>query len=151
MPRRFAVTHQAAAGSGLVNLYDVEGGSRGGMFQLMVSCSSAPSDNASFVIVKKASDAGAGGTPLTPTKLDPISDASNMDPEGGSYSILPTAVAIGGEPAVLLQLGLHTRKTFRWFAKRGKELWTTAVAAEGLFTDVTGHSETVDLTMHWIE
>ena len=96
------------------------------LYDLLVGSEASPADNPFLWNVQRVTAAGTS-TAVVPQPLDPADAATEMD-AGENHSIEPTYTSA----AILLQIPLNQRATFRWVAAPGGELVAPATASNGL-------------------
>lgn len=132
-----SVGHVSAPGSSMrrFEIYDVMLGSEG-----------TPADNPFRWQLQRSSAAGTS-TSVTPTALDPA-DTAAVTTAGENHTIEPTYTA----GAILLDIPLNQRATFRWVAKDGCGLVIPATAAAGIgIKTPTASAVAVRSTIHFLE
>jgi hypothetical protein len=93
--------------------------------------------------VQRCTAAGTS-TAVVPQPLDPADATTEMD-AGENHTIEPTYTAA----AILLQIPLNQRATFRWVAAPGGELVAPATASNGLgIISPTGSAVVVSAQLH---
>ena len=95
------------------------------VYDLMVGSEATPADAAILWTIRRCTAAGTS-TGVTPQNLDPASAATEYD-AGENHTIEPTYTA----GAILLNIALNQRATFRWVAAPGGELVMPATASNG--------------------
>ena len=102
------------------------------VYDVMIGSEATPADAAILWTFRRCTAAGTS-TGVTPLALDPADAATESD-AGENHTIEPTYTA----GAILLNLPLNQRATFRWVAAPGGELITPATASNGfgIETDV---------------
>lgn len=95
------------------------------VYDFMCGSEATPADAAILWTVRRCSAAGTS-TSVTPQNLDPA-DATTEYDAGENHTIEPTLTAA----AILLNIPLNQRATFRWVAAPGGELVFPATAANG--------------------
>jgi hypothetical protein len=96
------------------------------VYDLIIGSAATPADNAWELQVKRYTAAGTS-TAVTPQALDP-GDPSATATAGVNHSGEPTYTA----NAILLDVSVNQRATFRWVAAPNGELVLPATAANGL-------------------
>lgn len=132
-----SVGHISAPGSSMrrVEIYDVMFGSEG-----------TPADNPFRWQIQRTSAAGTS-TSVTPQALD-AADAAAVTTAGENHTVEPTYTA----GAILLDIPLNQRATFRWVAKDGCGLMIPATAAAGLgIKTPTASAVAIRSTVHFFE
>lgn len=95
------------------------------VYDVIVGSEATPADAAILWTFRRCSAAGTS-TSVTPQNLDPASATTEYD-AGENHTVEPTFTAA----AILLNIPLNQRATFRWVAAPGGELVMPATAANG--------------------
>lgn len=95
------------------------------VYDVMVGSEATPADAAILWTIRRCTAAGTS-TGVTPQNLDPA-DATTEYDAGENHTIEPTYTA----GAILLNIPLNQRATFRWTCAPGGELVLPATAANG--------------------
>lgn len=95
------------------------------VYDIMFGSEATPADAAILWTVRRCSAAGTS-TGVVPQNLDPASATTEYD-AGENHTIEPTFTSA----AILLNVPLNQRATFRWVAAPGGELIMPATAANG--------------------
>jgi hypothetical protein len=95
------------------------------VYDAIIGSEATPADAALLWTFRRCSAAGTN-TSVTPQNLDPASSTTEYD-AGENHTIEPTLTA----GAILLNLPLNQRATFRWVAAPGGELVMPATASNG--------------------
>ena len=95
-------------------------------YDIMFGSEATPADAAILWTIQRCTAAGTG-TGVTPQPLDPADAATEAD-AAENHTIEPTYTA----GAILLNIAVNQRATFRWVAAPGGELVTPATASNGL-------------------
>ena len=95
------------------------------IYDIILGSEATPADAAILWTVRRCSAAGTS-TAVVPQNLDPA-DATTEYDAGENHSIEPTFTAA----AILLNVPLNQRATFRWVAAPGGELVMPATASNG--------------------
>lgn len=95
------------------------------VYDVIVGSEATPADAAILWTFRRCSAAGTS-TGVTPQNLDPA-DATTEYDAGENHTIEPTYTA----GAILLNIPLNQRATFRWVAAPGGELVLPATASNG--------------------
>lgn len=95
------------------------------VYDIMFGSEATPADAAILWTIRRCSAAGTS-TSVTPQNLDPASFTTEYD-AGENHTIEPTYTA----GAILLNVPLNQRATFRWVAAPGGELVMPATASNG--------------------
>lgn len=96
------------------------------IYDVLVGSEAAPADNAFLWQFQRCTTAGTS-TAVTPQALD-SADAAALSTAGKNHSAEPTYTA----GAILLNVPLNQRATFRWVAAPGSELRVPATASNGI-------------------
>jgi hypothetical protein len=147
MGAKYAETGQeSAVTSGLTTVLHVTGGTglRIRIYDLTVSCSGTPADNAVRWALMRHTVTPTS-TALTPTPLDPADPAAEAT-AGENASVEGTYTA-GSE---LFDQHFNQRAAYRWVAAPGGELIVPATASNGIGARVlsTAYTGTADATIH---
>lgn len=94
-------------------------------YDMVFGSEATPADAAILWTIRRCTAAGTS-TGVTPQNLDPA-DATTEYDAGENHTIEPTYTA----GAILLNIALNQRATFRWVAAPGGELVFPATAANG--------------------
>lgn len=94
-------------------------------YDVIIGSEATPADAAILWTFRRCSAAGTS-TGVTPQNLDPASFTTEYD-AGENHTIEPTYTA----GAILLNIALNQRATFRWVAAPGGELVMPATASNG--------------------
>lgn len=132
-----SVGHVSAPGTNMrrLEVYDVMFGSEG-----------TPADNAFRWQLARTTAAGTS-TSVTPQALDPA-DGACISVAGENHSVEPTYTA----NALLLDIALNQRATFRWVAKDGCGLMVPATANNGIGVKTpTASAVAIRATIHFME
>lgn len=95
------------------------------VYDAVVGSEATPADAALLWTFRRCTAAGTS-TSVTPQNLDPASSTTEYD-AGENHTVEPTYTA----GAILLNIPLNQRATFRWVAAPGGELVMPATAANG--------------------
>lgn len=95
------------------------------LYDIMMGSEATPADAALLWTLQRCTTAGTG-TGVTPQPLDPADAATEAD-AAENHTIEPTYTA----GAILLNVPLNQRATFRWVAAPGGELVCPATASNG--------------------
>lgn len=95
------------------------------VYDAIIGSEATPADAALLWTFRRCTAAGTS-TSVTPLNLDPASAATEAD-AGENHTVEPTFTA----GAILLNIPLNQRATFRWVAAPGGELVMPATAANG--------------------
>ncbi len=119
---------------------------RGKIYDLILGSEAAAADNPFLYTLQRCTAAGTS-TGVTPQPLDPADAATESD-AGENHTVEPTYTA----GAILLNIPLNQRATFRWQQDPAYGLVYPATAANGfgLQTDV-GSLVLITSTMHYEE
>jgi len=99
---------------------------RGKIYDIMFGSEATPNDAAILWTFQRYTAAGTS-TAVTPQALDPA-DAAFLGQAGENHTIEPTYTA----SAILLNVPLNQRATYRWVAAPGGELVYPATTANGI-------------------
>jgi hypothetical protein len=99
---------------------------RGEIYDLVVGSEAAAADNPFLYVLQRCTAAGTS-TAVVPQPLDPADAATEMD-AGENHTVEPTYTAA----AILLEIALNQRATFRWIATEGGRLIFPATASNGI-------------------
>ncbi len=128
MGRRYTGIGSAASGANKTALNLISAATiRPALYDLVIGSVATPADAAVKWYVQRTTAVGTEGSGYTPVALDPGDPASLAD-YGVAHSSEPTYTA----NAVLLQISMNQRNTFRWVAAPGGELIAPATANNGL-------------------
>lgn len=97
------------------------------IYDVVIGSVATPADQAARFYLARFTAVGTEGSGFTPVALDPGDPASLAD-YGVAHSAEPTYTA----NAMLLQISLNQRATFRWVAAPGGELKCPASANNGI-------------------
>lgn len=95
-------------------------------YDLILGSEASAADNPFLYVLQRCTAAGTS-TAVVPQPLDPADAATETD-AGENHTIEPTYTAA----AILLDIALNQRATFRWVAAPGSELVTPATASNGI-------------------
>jgi hypothetical protein len=95
-------------------------------YDAIIGAQGTVGDNPFLYTFQRCTAAGTS-TAVVPQPLDPADAATEQD-AGENHTIEPTYTAA----AILLNIALNQRATFRWVAAPGSELVTPATAANGV-------------------
>lgn len=96
------------------------------IYDLIFGSEAAAADNP-FLYVLQRCTAGGTSTAVVPQAVDPADAATEMD-AGENHTVEPTYTAA----AILLELPLNQRATFRWIATERGRLMAPATASNGI-------------------
>lgn len=99
---------------------------RGKWYDIILGADGTVGDNPFLYTIQRCTAAGTS-TSVVPQPLDPADAATETD-AGENHTIEPTYTAA----AILLNIALNQRATFRWVAAPGSELVTPATASNGI-------------------
>ena len=136
-PRKYALTASVTNTASVTQVVLVSTTAiRPAVYDIMISASAAPADNAANYQIKRFTAAGSTSA-LTPQALD-SGDPAATSTAGTNASIEPTYTA----SAILLSISANQRTTARWLARDGSELVCPASASNGLglFSNAVGGS-----------
>lgn len=126
---KFSVDYQRTANTGAaLGSWTADGtrARRARVYDIVFGSEATPADAAILWTVRRCSGAGTAGATVVPQNLDPASATTEYD-AGEAHSSDPTFTAA----AILLNIPLNQRATFRWVAAPGGELVMPATAANG--------------------
>lgn len=95
-------------------------------YDIVLGSYATAADNPFLYTIQRCTAAGTS-TAVTPQPLDPADVATETD-AGENHTIEPTYTAA----AILLNISLNQRATFRWVAAPGGELVTPGTASNGI-------------------
>lgn len=99
---------------------------RGELYDLILSSEAAAADNPFLYVIQRCTAAGTS-TAVVPQPLDPADAATEMD-AGENHTVEPTYTAA----AILMEVALNQRATFRWVSIEAGRLVFPATASNGL-------------------
>lgn len=144
---RYAASHQTPAGTNLT-IINVEGAAaaRPKLNHFMLGSDATPANLAGEFNLSATTAAGAAGTTVTPTKLDPTFPTVACTARGGTM----TEPTFGG---IFLMVPLNQQATMQWWANPGFEPTVAVGTANGIAMRSIGHGGTpnMNLTMQWEE
>lgn len=114
---------------------------------IQIGSSSAPADNANNLDFKVATAAGTV-TAVTPNPLDQADIAASAT-AGENHSAEPTYSG-----AALLEIGMHQRAIYQWYANEGGEFISLAAAGDGFglqIVSLSAGTPTIHSTFHFQE
>jgi hypothetical protein len=100
---------------------------RPALYDLVIGSVATPADAAVKWHVARTTAVGTEGSGFTPIALDPGDPASLAD-----YAVAHSSEPTYTSNAVLLQISMNQRNTFRWVAAPGGEMVAPATASNGL-------------------
>jgi hypothetical protein len=121
---------------------------RAKVYDVILGSEAAPADAALLFTLRRCTAAGTS-TGVTPQPLDPADAVTEFD-AGENHTVEPTYTA----NAILLNIPLNQRATFRWAAAPGGELVTPATAANGVGIEsdvISTGTPVVTATVHFDE
>jgi len=121
----FHRTASAAASLGSVTA-DATRPRRFEIYDLIFGSEAAAADNPFLYVLQRCTAAGTS-TAVVPQPVDPADAATEMD-AGENHTVEPTYTAA----AILLELPLNQRATFRWIATERGRLMAPATASNGI-------------------
>jgi hypothetical protein len=121
----FQRTGSTTASLGSIGAVSTTQARRGRIYDLIMGSEATPADAALLWTVQRYTAAGTN-TAVTPQKLDPA-DAAFLGEAGENHTVEPTYTA----GAIVLNIPLNQRATFRWVAAPGGELVYPATTANG--------------------
>lgn len=95
-------------------------------YDVVVGSEAAAADNPFLYVFQRCTTAGTASA-VTPQNLDPA-DATTEADAGQNHTVEPTYTA----GAIMLEIPLNQRATFRWIATEGGRIITPATAANGI-------------------
>ena len=98
-----------------------------------------PEDKSVLILVGRYTAAGTA-TAVTPVALDPANTMASAASAGSNHTVEPTYTA----GATLLDIPMHQKATFQWYAAPGFELVCPATAANGIGIYFSTVNATVD-------
>lgn len=98
------------------------------IYDVVVGAVATPADQAARFYLARFTAVGTEGAGFTPVALDPADPASLADYGVGVFTAEPTYTA----NAIVLQISLNQRATFRWVASPEGELKAPASANNGI-------------------
>jgi hypothetical protein len=99
---------------------------RGEIYDLLFGSEAAAADNPFLYVLQRCTAPGTS-TAVVPQPLDPADAATEMD-AGENHTVEPTYTAA----AILLEIPLNQRATYRWIATEGGRLIFPATASNGI-------------------
>jgi len=99
---------------------------RGEVYDLLFGSEAAAADNPFLYVLQRCTAPGTS-TAVVPQPLDPADAATEMD-AGENHTVEPTYTAA----AILLEIPLNQRATYRWIATEGGRLIFPATASNGI-------------------
>ena len=149
MARRYSINGQATNTAaktilGLTSAATV----RPRIYDFILGSDATPADMAAEYALQRYTAAGTA-TAVTPQLLDP-GDPASLCSAGQAHTVEPTYTA----NALLLQVAVNQRATFRWVAAPGGEIVLPATAANGVglqVISVSGTPVNVNSTIHFEE
>ena len=128
MGRRYTGNGSAASGANKTCLILISAARiRPALYDLVIGSVATPADAAVKWHVQRTTAVGTEGSGFTPIALDPGDPASLAD-----YAVAHSSEPTYTSNAVLLQISMNQRNTFRWVAAPGGELIAPATANNGL-------------------
>lgn len=121
---KYAIEGQDTADGTLASLgllQDATTQRRGKVYDWMFGSEAAPADNPFLWALQRGTTGLGTSTAVTPQPLDPADAASLLD-AGDNFTVNPTLGAI------IMQVPLNQRATFRWVAAPGSEIVLAATA-----------------------
>lgn len=112
-------------------------------YDLVMGSHASAADNPFLYVMQRCTAAGTS-TAVTPQPLDPADAATEAD-AGENHTIEPTYTAA----ALLLNIPLNQRATFRWVAAPGGEMVTPATASNGIgVATPTSSAVAIEVQLH---
>ena len=128
MGRRYTGNGSAASGANKTALNLISAATiRPSLYDLVIGSVATPADAAVKWHVQRTTAVGTEGSGFTPIALDPGDPASLAD-----YAVAHSSEPTYTSNAVLLQISMNQRNSFRWVAAPGGELIAPATANNGL-------------------
>jgi len=119
---------------------------RGEIYDLLLGSEAAAADNPFLYVLQRCTALGTS-TGVVPQPLDPADAATEAD-AGENHTVEPTYTAA----AILLEIALNQRATFRWIATEGGRLIYPATAANGIgVATPTSSAVVVTTQIHFAE
>lgn len=119
---------------------------RAKLYDIILGSEATAADNPFLYVFQRATTAGTS-TAITPLALD-SADAAALSTAGQAHSVEPTYTAA----AILLDIALNQRATFRWVAAPGGELVIPATASNGIGIQTpTATAVSITSTIHFEE
>lgn len=119
---------------------------RGEIYDVALGSEAAAADNPFLYIFQRFTAPGTS-TSFTPVALDPADAATESD-VGYNHTVEPTYTA----SALLLEIPLNQRATFRWIATEGGRLVYPATASNGIGIQTpTSSAVVITATVHYAE
>lgn len=122
----FQRTASTTASVGSIGAVSTTQARRGKVYDVMFGSEATPADAAILWTMRRYTAAGTS-TAVTPVSLDPA-DAAFLGQAGENHTVEPTYTA----GAILLNIPLNQRATFRWVAAPGGEIVYPATTANGV-------------------
>ena len=122
----FQRTASTTATLGSVGAVSTTQARRGKIYDIIFGSEATPADAAILWTFRRYTAAGTS-TAVTPQALDPA-DAAFLGQAGENHTIEPTYTA----GAIMLNIPLNQRATFRWVASPGGEIVYPATTANGI-------------------
>lgn len=99
---------------------------RGEFYDLIFGSEAAAADNPFLYVLQRCTAPGTS-TGVVPQPLDPADTGTEMD-AGENHTVEPTYTAA----AILLEIAINQRATYRWIATEGGRLIFPATASNGI-------------------
>jgi hypothetical protein len=113
------------------------------VYDVMMGSEATAADNPFLWLFQRTTAAGTS-TAITPLAIDPA-DAAALFTAGQAHTVEPTYTA----NAILLDIALNQRATFRWVASPGGELVIPATASNGIGIQTpTATAVSITATVH---
>ena len=119
------------------------------IYDLIIGSDASAADNATEYNLQRTTAVGTEGSGFTPVPLDSLTVASTADAGVGVFGAEPTYTA----NAVLLEVALNQRATFRWVAAPDGQIILTAASGNGVGVRsiTTSAAINVSVTLHFEE
>jgi hypothetical protein len=148
---KYAVTHEAAAGTATTTIGDVSATTtvrRIGIYDCLFGSDGTPADTGFEWVVQRTTAHGTRGSAVVPTRLD-LADAEMVGDTGQAHTIEPTYTST----EELMDFALNLRATFRWVAAPEGEMIVPATdnAGIGFACNHASATDNQKLTIHMYE
>jgi hypothetical protein len=148
MSRKYATTHETAAGTNLTILELVASTStRGWIYDLIIGSDATPADVATEFNIIRGTVSGTG-TALDEVPLDPANPAALLSGKGGTFTGQTKTANTS-----MMEVALNQRATFRWVASPGSAIVVPATSDNwvGLESIASGGTPNINATFYWEE
>ena len=117
------------------------------IYDVLLDSAETPTDQATLWTVGRTNSTGFSPSTPTPEPLDPA-DVASACSTGITHTFEPTYVGLS-----LLQISMNKRHTFRWTARRGRELIGLAVPGNGIGVKLSTATASLimNATVQWRE